>query len=95
MSLVSLFRKAEEATPDEVPEGHGLMQYMSDEGDTRVIWDPDNPDEVDAARAQFNSLTKKGYQAYRVRRGGEKGERVREFDPTMERIILAPATVGG
>jgi hypothetical protein len=92
MSLVSLSKEAEEA---EVPEGHGLLQFMSEEGDTRVIWDPDNPDEVAAAKAQFDTLVKKGYQAYRVRRGGEKGERVREFDPTMERVILAPATVGG
>jgi hypothetical protein len=87
-----LSKEAEEA---EVPEGHGLLQYMSDEGDTRVIWDPDNPDEVENARSTFANLTKKGYQAYRVRRGGERGERVREFDPSMERVILAPATVGG
>jgi hypothetical protein len=92
MSLVSLANEAEEF---DLPVGKGLLQYMSDEGDTRVIWDPDNPDEVDNARRTFTDLVKKGYRAYRVRRGGEKGEQVREFDPRMERVILAPATVGG
>lgn len=92
MSLVKLAEEVEEL---ELPDGAHVMQFMSDEGDTRIIWDPANDDEVEVARRSFNDLIKKGYQAYRVRRGGEKGERVREFDPSMERLILAPATVGG
>lgn len=92
MTLVSL---AEEAEEFELPEGKSILCFMSDEGDSRIIWDPDNPDEVDAARATFDKLTGKGYQAYAVRRGGEKGERVRKFSPELERIILAPQTVGG
>jgi hypothetical protein len=92
LSLVSLSKEVEEL---ELVEGTHVMQYMSDEGDSRIIWDPANQEEVDAARATFDRLTKKGYQAYAVRRGGEKGERVREFDPAAERLILAPATRGG
>jgi hypothetical protein len=92
MSLVSLAEEVEEL---ELPAGKHVLQYMSDEGDSRIIWDPDNPDEVDAARAQFDTLVGKGYQAYSVRRGGEKGERVRKFSPDLERLILAPASVGG
>jgi hypothetical protein len=92
MSLVSLANEVEEL---ELPEGAHVLQYMSDEGDSRIIWDPANHDEVDAARRTFDDLTKKGYQAYEVRRGGERGQRVRQFDPSLERLILAPATVGG
>jgi hypothetical protein len=92
LSLVSLSKEVEEL---ELPEGHGVLQFMSDEGDSRIIWDPANPDEVAAAKAQFDTLTGKGYQAYAVRRGGEKGERVRKFSPELERVILAPATIGG
>jgi hypothetical protein len=92
LSLVSLSKEVEEL---ELAEGTHVLQYMSDEGDSRIIWDPANRDEVDAARETFNKLTKKGYQAYEVRRGGERGQRVREFDPNLERLILAPATVGG
>lgn len=92
MSLVKLADEVEEL---DLPEGKHVMQYMSDEGDSRIIWDPDNQDEVQAARHTFDELTGKGYQAYAVRRGGEKGERVRKWDPSLERLILAPATVGG
>jgi hypothetical protein len=92
MSLVSLANEVEEL---ELPEGTHVLQYLSDEGDSRIIWDPENPDEVAAAKAQFDTLTGKGYRAYAVRRGGEKGEQVRKFDPNIERLILAPQTVGG
>lgn len=92
MSLVSLANEVEEL---ELSEGAHVLQYMSDEGDSRIIWDPANEDEVAAARDTFDKLTKKGYQAYEVRRGGGQGHRVREFDASLERLILAPATVGG
>jgi hypothetical protein len=61
----------------------------------KVYWDPDNEDEVESARATFNSLVKKGFTAYAVKEKGGKGEVLQEFDPDAERIILAPAMVGG
>lgn len=74
----------------------GVMAVMDPkEGDVRVIWDPDRPEEVESARAQFQTLRGKGYAAYRVTATGRKGEVIREFDPDAEKIILAPAMVGG
>lgn len=64
-------------------------------GDTKIIWDPEKPDEVEHARETFNKLKKKGYLAYSVNRKGDKGEVLREFDPEAEKMILAPQTVGG
>lgn len=64
-------------------------------GDTKIIWDPTKPAEVDHARATFNELRKKGYAAYSVNRKGDKGEVLREFDPEAEKMILAPPMVGG
>jgi hypothetical protein len=65
-------------------------------GDLKVIWDPARPAEVDAAREQFDKLMKTGnYLAYRVRTGGGKGEQIREFDASAEKLILAPALRGG
>jgi hypothetical protein len=64
-------------------------------GDLKVIWDKDNDDEVEAARAQFEELRKKGHLAYTVTGQGRKGTQVREFDPDAEKIILAPALRGG
>lgn len=64
-------------------------------GDTRIIWDPTKPDEVDTARETFKRLKAKGYLAYSVTRNGDKGTVLKDFDPEAEKLILAPATVGG
>lgn len=64
-------------------------------GDSKQIWDPDNPAEVEAARTTFNSLKAKGYIAYSVDKGGEKGEIMNSFDPLCGKIILSPPMRGG
>jgi hypothetical protein len=72
------------------------MRIMDVEaGDLKVIWDADNQEEVDAARAQFDALLKKGYFAYRVGEKGKKAEQIKKFDPEAEKIILSPAVQGG
>lgn len=73
---------------------HELIE-LNETGDTKLIWDTDNPDEVEAAKAMFDKLKKKGYLAYAVNKKGDKGEVLTEFDPEAERIILAPQMKGG
>ena len=73
----------------------GEMKVMSVEGDVKVVWDPSNDDEVDAAEDQFNSLMKKGFSAYSVKKDGDKGRRVEKFDPKLESLIMVPEIVGG
>lgn len=72
-----------------------VLHVMDRTGDTKVMWSPDNPDEVQAARDTFDSLKAKGYLAYTVKKDGEKGEVIRKFDKTAGRIIMAPQLVGG
>lgn len=72
-----------------------IMHVMDRTGDTKVIWSADNPDEVENAKATFDRLKGKGFLAYTVREDGEKGEVIRKFDKTAERIIMAPQLVGG
>ena len=78
------------------------MHIMDRTGDSRIMWDPNNADEVAAAKATFDKLTKpksrggQGYMAYKVNpEDASKGEIVREFDPNAGKLILAPAMVGG
>jgi len=79
-----------------VPAGHGLMHELDKTGDTRVMWDRGNKDEVEAARRQFTDLKKKGFIAYRAEgKEGTRGEVIRDFDPDAERIILVKQLVGG
>jgi len=71
------------------------MMILDQTGDTKTVWDANNPDEVEVARTQFNALKKKGYLAYAVKKGGERGARMDTFDPAAESMILAPAMAGG
>ena len=74
----------------------GTLSVLDREGDTRITWDAENEDEVNAARTMFESLKKKGFSAYSVKgKKGEKGELIREFDPELEMIIMSPQMVGG
>lgn len=73
----------------------GLLAVMNDTGDTKTIWDRNNADEVEAARAQFDFFKKKGYMAYKIVVEGTKGEIISKFDPSAERIIFAPPMGGG
>ena len=73
----------------------GMMEIMGSHGDLKSTWDKDNPDEVRAAREQFERLTKRGHIAFRVKGKGERGEIMREFDANAEAIILSPPVSGG
>ena len=71
------------------------MSVIDATGDTKIIWSPDNEDEVAVARRTFNDLRKKGHIAYAVQKGGNQGEVVSEFDPDAAKLILAPPLRGG
>lgn len=71
------------------------MRVLDMTGDKKTTWDADQPDEVEAAREEFEKLTKKGFVGYSVDKKGEKGVLMKKFDPDAERMILAPPVVGG
>lgn len=78
-----------------VLEVNSTMFVMDESGDTRLQWNPKNQAEVDAARRRFDDLKRRGYLAYKVDRRGGQGEVLDAFDPTAQRIIMAPQMVGG
>jgi len=71
------------------------LVVMDQTGDTKTIFDPNNPDEVAVARDTFNALKAKGYLAYEVKGDGEKGEVMQEFNPIAGKVILSPPMAGG
>lgn len=80
----------------DLPAGRHAMAVMGERGDTKLQWDPTVAAEVEAARRQFEFLTReKRYAAFRMERNGDRGEMIREFDPQAQRIILAPQMQGG
>lgn len=64
-------------------------------GDTHLMWDATNEDEIAAMKAAFDKLRKKGYLAFAVAAKGEKGVQVHEFDPKAAKLIMAPPMAGG
>jgi hypothetical protein len=72
-----------------------VMAVMNASGDLKCIWDRTKPSEVEAVRAQFKDFKKKGYMAYKVTEGGNRGEILHDFDPDAQSVILAPALKGG
>ena len=73
----------------------GELAVISAEGDTKVMWDPQNRDEIEAAEAQFDRLVKKGFAAYSVKKNGEQGKKISKFDSESGKIIMVPKMVGG
>ena len=76
-------------------EGKIAIAIMGSAGDTKKIWDKNNPDEVEDAKESFKRLRKKGYLAFHVNKKGDKGEQMTEFDPDAERMIMVPPMQGG
>lgn len=78
------------------PKREHVMAEMSDKGDSKFVWDADNPAEVKAARKHFETLVNKNrYAAFHVKSDGGKGRRMTAFDPEAEKVILVPPLQGG
>ena len=73
----------------------GQLRILDGSGDTKVIWDPKNDDEVEAAEEQFDTLIEKGFKAYSVKKDGTKGRLTKKFDPEAGKIIMVPSMQGG
>ena len=74
---------------------HAMQVLHRNKGDQTIGWDENNPAEIEQAQATFDSLTSKGYAAYRMTKDGKKGEQIKKFDPKAQRLMLAPPLVGG
>lgn len=73
----------------------GQLKEMSRKGDVNISWNSGNPQEVAAAREAFNNRVKEGWAAFAEKRLGQRGEKIKVFDPDVERIVLVPPITGG
>jgi len=74
----------------------GELAILSAEGDTKVIWDPSNNDESEAAKCQFDMLIGKGFNIFKVGKNHEKtGGAIKKFPKTAGKLIAVPKIVGG
>lgn len=73
----------------------GVMEVLTQDGDLKQMWDSAIATEVEQARRLFADMRAKGYFAYKVDAKGDKAEVLNEFDPHVEKMILAPQLRGG
>ncbi len=64
-------------------------------GDLKMNWNSENEKETSAVKDVFEKKIKEGWSAFIESKYGEKGERIREFDPDARRIVLVPPISGG
>lgn len=76
-------------------ESKHVLEVQDSSGDTKIMWDPEVEDEVEAAKETFHKMLGKGYQAYSVKRNGQKDKLITEFDRDEAKIIMTPRMVGG
>ena len=73
----------------------GRMSIMDRSGHKELTWDMARQDEILAAKETFEQLMKKGYAAFGSRQKADARRLVREFDPSLEELVIVPRTVGG
>jgi len=71
------------------------IAVMDRTGDTKTIWDPNKPDEIEMAKQTFDRLKTKGYAIFTVGKNGQKDEVMHKFDPKAEKMIAVAPIAGG
>lgn len=85
-----------ELPPDFNIRTHGVAETIHLAGDLKIIWDRNKPHEVEAARTMFNAMVTQGYAAFKVKdNDGNKGDKISEFDPNVERLVMIAPMQGG
>jgi len=73
----------------------GELAILNYDGATTVTWDPGSVEEVEAARAQFNTLMDRGFSALKLNAGAGEGNKIDRFDAKAEKILMFPILTGG
>jgi len=60
-----------------------------------IVWQPDAPDEVQAAEQAFDEMVEKGFSALRMDIEQKGGNKIDRFDASAEKILMFPFLVGG
>ena len=72
------------------------MCVLGKEGDTKLLWNKKNKDEVENARRTFDKFVKeKRFVAFSISKMGRKSKKVTEFDPNIQKLIFVPPIAGG
>lgn len=82
------------------PEAEGMheLRVFCELGDNPIRWDPNDPVSVEAAKAAVEGIKAKfpGSIFFKMGRFGRgRGEQIKDFDPSLGRILVVPQRAGG
>ncbi len=72
----------------------GKLRVLSKLGDSTTVWEEEAAEAVREAERIFNEERARGSTAFRVRPDAP-AERIEEFDPKAEHIVMVPRVAGG
>ena len=80
----------------------GMLRVLSRRGDDQITWDEErlsmnDPDALAAIREAeriFAETRAKGATAFRIE-AGKPPQRIEQFDPQAQQIVMIPRVVGG
>ena len=73
----------------------GELRVIGRQGDSKVVWNSENAQEVGVARKVFEEYRSKGFTAFATTKAGRKGNLLVNFDPQAEEILFVPPMAGG
>lgn len=69
------------------------MRILNEKGDETVIWDVNDPDEIQEAANRFQGYLDKGWRAFAIDPNGKKHRRIRQFNATLEEISFEEGSI--
>lgn len=72
-----------------------IQIVMDRSGDTRHLFDGEDPAAVALAEDRFHRLTSKGFRAIALSKDGEPGRLLRNFDAQVAQTLFVPRLEGG
>jgi hypothetical protein len=66
----------------------GCIKWLSQKGDERIEWDPEDAEQTVAAEAKFKELKEQGYNFFET--AEVKGKQIKKFSKKLGTIIAAP-----
>lgn len=66
-----------------------LLRIMDETGDRRIVWDRNEPRQIEEVKLEFERCLAQGYKAYVCRMDGSRGRQMDSFDSLMEELIIS------
>lgn len=72
----------------------GIIRVLCTKGDNKVVWSPDAKEAISEAERIFAEQRQNGAIGFKVAKD-KSVERIDEFDPKADEIVMVPRIAGG